>query len=117
MALLIDHAPAAHHGARAAAVPRHRAGAAGARAGRGARGRAAAAPTLDDLLTGTWGRLTAGVATACPVCAGELAPRWSAGAGIVGGRCTRLRQRAELSEPRRPRAARGGPGAPRARLG
>ena len=44
--------------------------------------------TLDDLLTGTWGRLTSGVATACPVCAGELAPRWSAGSGIVGGRCT-----------------------------
>jgi hypothetical protein len=43
--------------------------------------------TLDDLLTGTWGRLTAGVATACPVCEGELAPRWSAGSGIVGGRC------------------------------
>ena len=44
--------------------------------------------TLDDLLTGTWGQLTSGVATACPVCAGELAPRWSAGSGIVGGRCT-----------------------------
>jgi hypothetical protein len=44
--------------------------------------------TLDDLLTGTWGRLTAGVATSCPVCEGELAPRWSAGSGIVGGRCT-----------------------------
>jgi len=48
---------------------------------------AAAGPTLDDLLTGTWSRLSAGVETACPVCAGELAPRWSAGAGIVGGRC------------------------------
>jgi hypothetical protein len=47
----------------------------------------AAGPTLDDLLTGTWTRLSAGVDTACPVCAGELAPRWSAGAGIVGGRC------------------------------
>ena len=44
--------------------------------------------TLDDLLTGTWARLTSGVATTCPVCAGELAPRWSAGSGIVGGRCT-----------------------------
>jgi hypothetical protein len=43
--------------------------------------------TLDDLLTGTWDRLTAGVATACPVCAGALSPRWSAGSGIVGGRC------------------------------
>ena len=44
--------------------------------------------TLDDVLTGTWGRVIAGVATACPVCEGELAPRWSAGSGIVGGRCT-----------------------------
>ena len=57
-----------------------------ARARQGARGRPRR-PTLDDLLTGTWERLTAGVATACPVCEGELAPRWSAGAGIVGGRC------------------------------
>ena len=48
---------------------------------------AASGPTLDDVLTGTWDRLTAGVATACPVCTGELSPRWSAGAGIVGGRC------------------------------
>ena len=30
--------------------------------------------TLDDLLTGTWARLTSGVATTCPVCTGELAP-------------------------------------------
>ena len=48
---------------------------------------AASGPTLDDVLTGNWDRLSAGVATACPVCTGELSPRWSAGAGIVGGRC------------------------------
>ena len=47
----------------------------------------ASGPTLDDLLTGTWDRLTGGVATTCPVCSGELSPSWSAGAGIVGGRC------------------------------
>jgi hypothetical protein len=86
MALLID-----HHGARTHAregtlfpepvrAPRTpeptpvRAGAPGNR-------------TLDDLLTGSWDRLTGGVATGCPVCAGELSPRWSGGAGIVGGRC------------------------------
>ena len=44
--------------------------------------------TLDDVLSGAWDGLTAAVsATACPVCEGELMPRWSAGAGVVGGRC------------------------------
>jgi hypothetical protein len=44
--------------------------------------------TLDDLLSGAWEGLTAAVSsTACPVCQGELQPRWSAGAGVVGGRC------------------------------
>jgi hypothetical protein len=43
--------------------------------------------TLDDLLSGAWEGLAAASSTACPVCQGELEPRWSAGAGIVGGRC------------------------------
>jgi hypothetical protein len=44
--------------------------------------------TLDDLLSGAWEGLTAAASsTACPVCQGELEPRCSAGAGIVGGRC------------------------------
>ena len=44
--------------------------------------------TLDDLLSGAWEGLTAAVSSAaCPVCDGELEPRWSAGAGVVGGRC------------------------------
>jgi hypothetical protein len=44
--------------------------------------------TLDDVLSGAWEGLTADASfTACPVCGGELAPRWSAGAGVVGGRC------------------------------
>jgi hypothetical protein len=43
--------------------------------------------TLDDLVSGAWERLAAGSSTACPVCGGELQPRWSAGAGSVGGRC------------------------------
>ena len=43
---------------------------------------------LDDLLSGAWEGLTAAVSSAvCPVCDGELDPRWSAGAGVVGGRC------------------------------
>ena len=44
--------------------------------------------TLDDLVSGAWEGLTAGALhTTCPVCQGELQPRWSAGAGVVGGRC------------------------------
>jgi hypothetical protein len=46
-----------------------------------------AGATLDDLLSAAWEGLTARSSTACPVCSGELAPRWSAGAGGVGGRC------------------------------
>ena len=43
--------------------------------------------TLDELLSGAWESLIAGSPASCPVCAGELTRRWSAGAGIVGGRC------------------------------
>ena len=44
--------------------------------------------TLDDVLSDAWESVSAGVVvTACPVCEGELAPRWSAGAGVVAGRC------------------------------
>ena len=46
-----------------------------------------AGATLDDLLSGAWEGLTVPSSTTCPVCSGELAPRWSAGAGVVGGRC------------------------------
>ena len=51
---------------------------------RDARGEA----TLDELLSGAWEGLSAATSDpACPVCGGELQPRWSAGAGVVGGRC------------------------------
>ena len=44
--------------------------------------------TLDEVLSGAWEGLSAAASfTACPVCHGELVPRWSAGAGVVGGRC------------------------------
>ena len=44
--------------------------------------------TLDDLLSASWEGLSTESATAaCPVCDGELVRRWSAGAGVVGGRC------------------------------
>jgi hypothetical protein len=44
-------------------------------------------PTLDEVLSGAWEGLSAASPTSCPVCHGELVPRWSAGAGVVGGRC------------------------------
>ncbi len=47
-----------------------------------------AGATLDDVLSETWEGLTSGASlAACPVCDGELVRRWSAGAGVVGGRC------------------------------
>jgi hypothetical protein len=44
-------------------------------------------PTLDDVISRAWEVLRADVPAACPACGGELLPRESAGAGIVGGRC------------------------------
>jgi hypothetical protein len=48
---------------------------------------AAPARTLEDVIAGTWDSLLAGAAADCPVCGAELEPRYSAGAGVVGGRC------------------------------
>jgi hypothetical protein len=44
-------------------------------------------PTLDDLVAGAWEGLLAGATADCLVCGTPLAPRHSAGAGVVGGRC------------------------------
>ena len=44
-------------------------------------------PTLDDLVAGAWEGLLAGAPADCLVCGTPLAPRHSAGAGVVGGRC------------------------------
>jgi hypothetical protein len=44
-------------------------------------------PTLDDLVAGAWEGLVAGAHADCVVCGAPMAPRHSAGAGIVGGRC------------------------------
>jgi hypothetical protein len=43
--------------------------------------------TLDEAISELWSGLLAGEPGACPVCDGELEPRHSAGAGVVGGRC------------------------------
>jgi hypothetical protein len=45
------------------------------------------ASTLEERIAGAWERLAAGQAAECPMCGGNLIPRWSAGAGAVGGRC------------------------------
>jgi hypothetical protein len=44
-------------------------------------------PTLDHLVAGAWEGLLAGVPVDCPACGSAMAPRHSAGAGVVGGRC------------------------------
>ena len=44
-------------------------------------------PTLATLVDDAWVSVTAGAPAECPVCAGPMQPRWSAGAGVVGGRC------------------------------
>ena len=43
--------------------------------------------TLEDELADVWAALAAGTTAACPVCAGPMRPRWTAGAGVAGGRC------------------------------
>jgi hypothetical protein len=48
---------------------------------------AAPVRTLDEALNLAWGAVASGTTAECPVCAGPLRPRWSAGAGVVGGRC------------------------------
>jgi hypothetical protein len=44
--------------------------------------------TLDDLLSGIWQTITSDQTATCPLCQGELEPRYSAGSVPVGGRCT-----------------------------
>jgi hypothetical protein len=44
-------------------------------------------PTLDDVVSRAWEVLRVELPAACPICGGELIPRASAGAGVVGGRC------------------------------
>ena len=44
--------------------------------------------TLDEVIVGAWESLAAHHAVACPVCGGEMRPRYGSGAAPVGGRCT-----------------------------
>jgi hypothetical protein len=43
--------------------------------------------TLDDVLSSVWEDLSTRLTASCPLCGGELAPRFGAGHGPVGGRC------------------------------
>ena len=44
--------------------------------------------SLDDRISSLWQDLAGSAEVSCPVCSAAMAPRWSAGAGVVGGRCT-----------------------------
>jgi hypothetical protein len=44
-------------------------------------------PTLDALVSAAWDGLASAASAPCPVCGTQMDPRWSAGAGVVGGRC------------------------------
>jgi hypothetical protein len=53
-------------------------------------GAVAARPrSLDDAITGAFGALRAGATVTCVICGGAMTPRWTAGHGVIGGRCTR----------------------------
>ena len=45
--------------------------------------------TLEDLVLESWVGLRSDTSIACLWCDGAMEPRWSAGAGVVGGRCRR----------------------------
>jgi hypothetical protein len=44
--------------------------------------------TFDEVLVGAWEGLSAHRTVPCPACDGAMAPRFGAGPGAVGGRCT-----------------------------
>ena len=53
-------------------------------------GAAAPAPrreTLEERIAGTWGSIVITRSASCPLCGGDLVPRYSSGARPVGGRC------------------------------
>ena len=47
-----------------------------------------AVASLESAVDGAWSALAAGFAADCLLCGGTVHPRWSAGAGVVGGRCS-----------------------------
>jgi hypothetical protein len=48
--------------------------------------------TLEEVISATWEGLAAHRTVSCPVCGGDMAPRYgAAGVAPVGGRCTSCR--------------------------
>jgi hypothetical protein len=45
--------------------------------------------TLAEVLSAAWDGLAGHHSVTCPVCSGQMAPRYGSGAKPVGGRCTR----------------------------
>ena len=43
--------------------------------------------TLEDVISGAWEGLAAHDVVSCPVCHGEMVPRYGSGGKAVGGRC------------------------------
>ena len=43
--------------------------------------------TLEDVISGAWEGLAAHDVVYCPVCHGEMVPRYGSGGTTVGGRC------------------------------
>ena len=43
--------------------------------------------SLAAVVSDAWASVASGSLAECPVCSGVMHPRWSAGAGVVGGRC------------------------------
>ena len=56
--------------------------------------------TLEDVISGAWEGLAAHDVVSCPVCHGEMVPRYGSGGTAVGGRCRDLRDDAELRSVR-----------------
>jgi len=46
-----------------------------------------ATPSLEEAFASRWSALVSGFTADCLLCGGTVHPRWSAGAGVVGGRC------------------------------
>jgi hypothetical protein len=44
--------------------------------------------TLDDLIVGVWEDLSSRLTASCPLCGGDVRPRFGAGPKPVGGRCS-----------------------------
>ena len=77
----------AQAGVQDAAFVQLRAPAEEARQPRPAGAEASDDPTLEELVSALWRQVSAGGRAVCPLCAGDLEPRYAAHAIPVAGRC------------------------------